>query len=325
MFKIVKPGLKATIQDMGRYGYYHLGVPPSGAADKFSFQLGNLLLGNPVDVAALEITLLGPEIEVRKNTVINITGAPIVVFINSREVPMWENIEVKKGDIISFEYKKNSGGVFTFICVSGGISHPKVLGSRSTYLLGDFDGYLSKKLEAGDEIMLSETLPGAFKLVGRSLKESDIPSFPNDIDVHAVMGLTSSRITDTGIRNFLTNEWKVDIESNRVAYRLKGPTIDYADYNPPFGSGGSYANVVDMAYPIGAILLPNPEEVIVLLNDGTGGGGFVSMGTVISPDLDLLAQARPFSTLRFHAVTVEQALHRRLERKKKLKDIQENL
>jgi biotin-dependent carboxylase-like uncharacterized protein len=324
LFKILEPGLKTTIQDMGRYGYYHLGVPPSGAADKYSFQLGNLLLGNQVDAAALEITLLGPKIEIQKHTVINITGAPTNVKRNGVAIPMWENIEVQEGDTLTFEYLKESASVYTYICVSGGILSPHILDSQSTFELSDFEGLLSKKLGAGVKVAIKEPLPGVFKSVGRKLEPSFIPSFSKDINLRAVMGLTSDRIDDSGIRGFLNNEWTVQIESNRVACRLKGAVIHYKDYEPPFGSGSSFANVVDIAYPIGSIIVPNSEEIIVLLNDATGGGGFVSLGTVISTDLDKLSQAAPFSTLRFHAVTVNQAIQYRLEYQKRITKIIES-
>ncbi|MBM7649821.1 biotin-dependent carboxylase-like uncharacterized protein [Bacillus ectoiniformans] len=323
MFKVIDPGLQTTIQDQGRYGYYHLGVPPAGAADKYSYQLGNLLLGNPIEAAAIEMTILGPVIEVLKDTVIVVTGAPILCYLNGDPMAMWTNIRVRKGDYLMFKPQKKSTGVYSYLCVSGGINIQKILGSRSAYLLSDFDGFLSKKLEKDDVIVSSEPLPGVFKLVGRTLDQSHIPNFSKHLDVRVVMGLSSDRITDAGITNFLTHEWTVQNESNRVASRLKGADIPYNDCEPSFGSGHNIGNVVDMAYPIGAILVPNSEEVICLLNDATGGGGFVTMGTVISSDLDKISQAMPFSKIRFHAVTVKKAIEYRLARKKEVAKLYE--
>ncbi|MDM5340606.1 biotin-dependent carboxyltransferase family protein [Fictibacillus enclensis] len=325
MFKIIKPGLKTTIQDNGRYGFYHLGVPPSGASDKFSYEIGNMLLGNPLDSAAFEVTLLGPVIEIYKSTVIAVTGAPAKVLLNQKEIPMWEAVKVVEGDLLEFSYHSSKTGVYTYLCVSGGFSLPKILGSRSAYLLSDFEGYLGRKLVSGDEIAVSEPLPGAFKRVGKSLADTYIPAFLNHVDVQAVMGLTSDLITDQGVTGCLNSEWTIQMESDRVALRLKGAIVPSKESPPPFGSGGGFASVVDMAYPIGAILVPNDEEIIVLLNDATSGGGFISLGTVISPDLDLIAQARPLTTIRFHAITIDQALAERKERKKKMSKIAEML
>ncbi|MDN4523904.1 biotin-dependent carboxyltransferase family protein [Fictibacillus fluitans] len=325
MFNIIKPGLKTTIQDNGRYGFYHLGVPPSGAADKFSYRIGNILLGNPLDSAALEMTLLGPVIEVEKSTVISVTGAPARVLLNQKEIPMWETVKVVEGDLLEFSYHSSKAGVYTYLCVSGGFSLPEVLGSRSAYLLSDFEGYLGRRLAAGDEVAVSEPLPGAFKRAGISLPDMHIPAFSNHVNVRAVMGLTSDLITDEGVTGCLNSEWTTQMESDRVALRMKGAIVPSEEFPPPFGSGGGFASVVDMAYPIGAILVPNEEEIIVLLNDATSGGGFISLGTVISMDLDLIAQARPLTTIRFHAVTIDQALVARRERKKKLALISEML
>ncbi|WP_311775194.1 biotin-dependent carboxyltransferase family protein [Alkalihalobacillus sp. TS-13] len=322
---MIEPGFIATIQDGGRNGYYHLGVPPCGAADKLSFQIGNLLLGNPPFSAGLEITLAGPTVVFEKSTVITVTGAPANVTLNGKQMAMWEVFKVKKGDALSISYSTEAIGVFTYMCVSGGITVPEILGSRSTYTLGDFGGFLSRKLENGDAVPISEPLPGAFNRVGKSVENPYIPSFSNKVDVHAVMGVSGNEISDEGITKFLNNEWEVKLESNRVAYRFDGETIPYKDYEPPFGSGNSAGGVVDFAYPIGAILVPNTEEVILLLNDATVGGGFVMAGTVISPDLSYLAQARPGSSVRFHAVTVQQATQLRLEQKKQLNDLVEQL
>ncbi|WP_243291750.1 biotin-dependent carboxyltransferase family protein [Bacillus sp. FJAT-47783] len=323
MFEVLDGGFHTSIQDMGRYGYYHLGVPPSGASDKYSFQLGNLLLGNPVDSAALEVMLLGPKIQFHKRTVIVVTGAPADVYLNNHLIPMWETVAVKEGDILAFSSTKD--GVCTYLCISGGITIPKMLGSRSAYVFSEFEGLLGRKVKEGDVIEYSEPLPGVFKHVGKHIPLDKIPHFQRNVDVRVVMGLTSERVSDYGVKSFLNHEWEVLMESNRVAYRLKGAVIDYNHFEPPFGSGKSSANIVDIAYPIGSILVPNNEEIIVLLNDATGGGGYVTIGTVISPDLSILSQARPKSVIRFHAVTVNQAIQIRINKQIQIKKMVEEL
>lgn len=316
MLRLVEPGLFTTVQDLGRNGFYHLGIPPSGAADKYSFQLGNLLLGNPVHYAGLEMTLLGPKIEFAKRTVINITGAPAVAFLNHRQIPMWENVEVQPGDILSFKFSQK--GVRSYLCVSGGIQVPEVMGSRSTFITSQMGGLAGRKLKAGDVLEIGEPLPGVSKQVGRRVPPEFIPEFHQDINVRIVLGWASYRLSDEGVRSFLNGEWTVSTESNRLAYRFKGTTLRYGDFETPFGAGSGFSNVVDTAYPIGGILVTNSEEIIVLLSDATTGGGFMTIGTVISPDLDLVSQMRPNTTVRFVAVTVNQAVAARLEKKKRI-------
>lgn len=323
MLRILEPGLQTTVQDLGRHGNYHYGVPPSGAADKYSFMAGNLLLGNPLEFAGLEMTLLGPKVEFEKETVISITGAPMEPCLNHKPIPMWENVKVQAGDILHFSKAKQ--GVKTYLCISGGIQVPEVLGSRSTYMYSQLGSFQGRKLMAGDCVPIGEPLPGVFKQIGKAVSTAFLPDLSKSNELRVVMGLASSLISDEGVKSFLNSEWKVSTESNRVAYRFKGGSIGFRNTETPFGAGNRSANVVDMIYPIGVILVPNEEEIIVLLHDATTGGGFVTIGTVITPDLDKIAQSRPLTTSRFLAVTMDQAIEARKERQKKLHDLAEIL
>lgn len=316
MIEVINPGIWTTVQDMGRLGKYHLGVPPSGAADKYSFMIGNLLVGNPFQYAALEMTLIGGEYIFHKNTLIALTGAPMEAYLNDQLLPFWETHQVKTGDLLTI--KSCSNGVKSYLCVSGGINVPDVLGGKSTYELSKIGGFHGRKLRAGDQIPINESLPGAAKQIGKSIPLEFIPEFNDFQDLRVMMGITGYLMNDLALKTFLNSEWTVSHESNRVAYRYKGPAVSFTEQHPPFGAGNSFSNVVDIAYPIGSVLFTNEEELIVLQNDATTGGGFITIGTVISQDLDLIAQSRPFSKCRFTAVTIDQAMHARLERRNKL-------
>lgn len=323
MIEIIEPGLWTTVQDLGRLGNYHLGVPPSGAADKYSFIAGNLLVGNPVDFPGLEMTLFGGKMIFHKNTVIAMTGAPMDAFVNGRLVSFWEAIVVHEGDVLTLNACRD--GVKAFLCVSGGIDVPEVLGSRSTYELSKIGGYKGRKLAKGDKVNINEPLPGVFKQAGKSVPEEFVPGFGRSQEIRVTMGIKGHMISDEGLKAFLNSEWSVSPESNRVAYRYKGAKVSFIEEDPPFGAGSSFTNVVDFAYPIGGIMFPNEEELIVLQNDATTGGGFVTIGTVISQDLDLIAQSRPLSTCRFVSITLDQAIEARKERNEKLARLEEML
>lgn len=321
MIEIIEPGLWSTVQDLGRLGNYHLGVPPSGAADKYSFMAGNLLVGNPVDFAGLEMTLFGGKMIFHKSTVIALTGAPMQAYINGRPVGFWEATAVHEGDVLSLNACRE--GVKAFLCVSGGVDVPEVLGSRSTYELSKIGGFKGRKLEKGDWLQINEPLPGVFKQAGMSVPADFIPLFSRSQEIRVTMGIKGHMISDQGLKAFLNSEWTVSPESNRVAYRYTGTKVSFIEEEPPFGAGNSYTNVVDFAYPIGGIMFPNEEELIVLQNDATTGGGFVTIGTVISQDLDLIAQSRPLSTCRFVAITLDQAIEARKDRNEKLARLEE--
>ncbi len=323
MIRVLKPGLSTTVQDMGRTGYYHLGIPPSGAADKYCFLLGNMLLGNPPQYAALELSILGPQLEFDKKTVIAVTGAPVKVYVNQNLVPMWQNIEINRGDIVAFGYVQP--GVHSYLCVSGGIIVPEIMGSKSTYTQSCLGGYEGRRLQAGDLLAIGEPLPGVARQIGKSIPAEFIPAFSRDVDVRVVLGLASYRINDEGVRAFLNEEWNVSPESSRVAYRFHGPTLHFEPFETPFGAGSGFSNVVDTAYALGGILLTNKQEIIIQLSDATTGGGFMTMGAVISTDLRLISQLRPCATARFRAVTVNQAYQARKENQLKLQQVAELL
>ncbi|GLY08902.1 biotin-dependent carboxyltransferase family protein [Pseudobacillus badius] len=320
MIKIKSPGLWTTVQDMGRVGKYHLGVPPSGAADKYSFIIGNLLVGNPAEFAALEMTLVGGEMEFGKNTIIALTGAPMKAYLNHQLIPFWETIQVKEGDTLTV--KECLKGVKSYLCVSGGIQVDEVFGSKSTYETSKIGGFQGRKLAAGDELAINEPLPGALKQAGKSVPLEFTPSFSSFQELRMTLGLSGYLLSDNGLKEFLNSEWKMSPESNRVAYRYTGAKVSLTQQSPPFGAGHSFSNVVDFAYPIGSIMFPNEEELIVLHNDTATGGGFVTVGTVISQDLDLIAQSRPHSHCRFIAVTIDQAVEARRERREKISKIE---
>lgn len=323
MIEVIDPGFLTTIQDMGRVGQYHLGVPPSGAADKFSFSIGNMLVGNPTDFPAFEMTLIGGEYLFHKDYVIALTGAPMHAFLNGKRVPLWEALHVKAGDLLKID--ACDYGVITYLCISGGIFVPEVLGSKSTYELSKIGGFRGRRLQKFDHVPVNEPLPGAFKQVGKKVPPSYIPTFPSFQEIRATLGLSGYLVSDEGLKSFLNSDWTVSYESNRIAYRFTGAKVSFVEIPPPFGAGNSLSNVVDFAYPIGSIMFMNEEELIVLLNDGTTGGGFVTVGTVISQDLNLIAQLRPKSKCRFISVTIEQALQARKEQNETFLKLQELL
>ncbi|MCM3568649.1 biotin-dependent carboxyltransferase family protein [Neobacillus mesonae] len=322
MIEVIDSGLWTTVQDMGRHGQYHLGVPPSGAADRYSYMIGNLLVGNPENSAGLEMTLIGGEFMFRKNYIIALTGAPMEAYLNNKPISFWEVHQVQEGDRLKLKACKI--GVKSYLCIAGGIDVPDVMGSKSTYELSRIGGYQGRKLQAGDKICINEPLFETSPRVGKSIPAGYIPAFTDFQELRVTMGITGYLMNDMALKTFLNSEWTVSHESDRVAYRYKGPKVSFSEM-PPFGAGNSFSNVVDIAYPIGAVLFTNEEELIVLQKDGTTGGGFITIGTVISQDLDIIAQSRPQSKCRFIAVTIDQAIQARIERRQKLETLYQML
>lgn len=321
--EIIKAGLHTTIQDMGRVGCYHLGIPPSGASDQKSYLFGNALIGNPEGFAALEMKIRGSIIKFSKDTVAVIAGAPANIKVNNKAQKMWKVFKINKGDVL--EVNGIAKGLFTYLCLSGGIKSPSILESQSTCLTSNFSGVIGRTLLPGDLLELADPLPGADRFIDNELIQEALPVFTDKIKVRIVLGITADLISDEGLVSILNDTWSVQTESNEVAYRLKGGKVSYEKIKPPFGSGGELGNIVDIPYPIGAVIVPNDEEIIILLNNGTGGGGFVTVGAIIWSDIGRLTQLRPLSKVEFEAITIEQAMVLRKEEKALLQKVKQSI
>jgi biotin-dependent carboxylase-like uncharacterized protein len=323
MLRILEGGLQTTVQDAGRFSWYHIGMPPSGAMDQFSFRVGNRLVGNGDDAAALEITFAGPTIESTEDAVFTVTGADLPVKVNGRRVPRWVTHQLRAGDRV--ECGEVERGVRAYLCVSGGIAIPPLLGSRSTYLLARFGGVEGRRLQAGDVLPVGESSAESDRLVGRNIPSRFLPELPRDIELRIIMGLCSYRLSEDSIEEFLRAKWEVSTEADRVGYRLRGATFRFKDRTAPFGAGSDPSNVVDVGYPVGSIQVPGGQEAILLMRDAVTAGGYATIGTVIQSDLDLLAQAPPRSNVRFRAISVDDAMRARREYWARIAAIEESL
>jgi biotin-dependent carboxylase-like uncharacterized protein len=304
-----KPGLATSVQDTGRTGYYHLGIPPSGAMDRYSLRCANLLVGNPEDAAGLEITFLGPELAFQDATVVAVTGARLTPRVNGQEMPLDESFTVPAGGVLSFDYLKT--GARAYLAVAGGIDVPIVLGSRSTYGLGALGGYQGRKLAAGDSLPVGAA--GA-AISGRKLPPEFVTETPREVELRVVVGLYDHWLTPESLAAFFDDEWTIASEADRIGYRFKGGRpMQFRPRERPFGAGSDPSNIVDACYPIGSIQIPGGLEPIVLHCDAVSGGGYAMLGTVINADLDRIAQLQPNYKARFVRVDVDQALAARRE------------
>ncbi|MDX1534557.1 MAG: biotin-dependent carboxyltransferase family protein, partial [Thermoplasmata archaeon] len=286
MLEIVQHGLEATVQDIyGRPGYYSYGIPPSGAQDGLSMGLGNLLVGNDKNDAGLEITLLGPRIRFGTDHVVALTGADLSAKVNDEPVARWEALAVKEGDVLAFGPIRS--GCRAYLAVAGGIDVPKVLGSRATYARGEIGGHEGRMLQKGDTLRVGKPLALADDVVGNRVKPDLIPEFTNAWELRVVVGIENYVYTDRGIQTFLEADWMVSSKIDRVGYRYLGPELECVDRKPPHGAGSDPTNVVDSGYPVGSIHTTGTGvEPILLPNDAVSGGGYATIGTVISADLD---------------------------------------
>ena len=308
---VIKPGLSTTVQDLGRPGYYHIGIPTSGGMDMLSLAAANLLVGNTAGDAVLEAVFLGPEIEFTADATVAVTGADMPPKVDGVEQAGWTAFRVNKGQVLSFGFLK--AGARAYIAISGGIDVPVVLGSRSTYTLGALGGFKGRKLEAGDVLPVGA---GKGAAEGRTLAENlrRKPGMPAELRM--LPGLYWHRITEAAGKTFFEDTWKVAPEADRIGYRFKaGRPLEFVDREQPFGAGSDPSNIVDACYPYGSVQVPGGTEPIVLHRDAVSGGGYFMLGTVVSADMDLIGQLQPHTPTRFVKVTMEQAVQARQDRK----------
>ena len=321
MIEVVKPGLSTTVQDAGRTGYYHLGIPPSGALDQYALRAANLLVGNPAGAAALECVYMGPELGFTADAVVAVAGASMVPKVDGEERPLWESFPVSAGEVLSFGYL--TAGARAYIAVSGGIDVPEVLGSRSTYALGALGGYYGRPVAAGDRLPVGISTNDAAP--GRSVPADLRQSHPKDVEVRVVMGLYDHRLTGAGRSAFLDTTWALTPVADRIGFRYSGPELETVPREPPFGAGQDPSNIVDAPYPIGSIQVPGSVEPIILHRDAVSGGGYMMIATVLSGDLDIVAQSAPKTRTRFVEVDLDGALAARSDYRKRSRRLVEAL
>jgi len=299
---IESAGLLTTIQDNGRFGYQRYGMPVSGAMDTFSLHLANALVGNKRDEACLETTLTGPDIVFKDSGAIAVTGADMNPFINGIPVLQYRTIEVKSGDRLSFGGLKN--GFRSYIAFAGGIKVPVVMGSRSTYLRANLGGYDGRALKAGDELPLGDVTG---KIIMKEISREKIPHYRSSQTVQIIPGPEVKLFELEGIRNFLTSEYKVTDQSDRMGYRLLGREI---------GHLSAKADIISAGVSFGTIQIPGNGQPIILMADRQTTGGYTRIANIVSVDLTLLAQLKPGDRIRFREISLENAQELFIEREK---------
>lgn len=292
--EIQEPGLQTTVQDKGRYGYQRYGVPVSGAMDPFALRAANILVGNNDNDAVLELTALGPKLLFKNPTWVAITGANLSPTINRKPISNWETLKIEEDDILAFGPPKD--GMRAYIAIAGGIDVPQIMGSRSTYLKGDFGGFEGRALQAGD--VVSTLSSGDREYIKRRLPtEMSPPNYGETHDLRVIMGPQESYFTTKGVSTFLESTYTVSMDSDRMGYRLDGPSIEHVDS----------ADIISDGTPFGTVQIPGDGTPIILLADRGISGGYTKIATVISADIGKLGQAMPGNKLNFESVSLEEA------------------
>ena len=306
--RIVTGGLQTTVQDLGRIGQQRSGIPVCGAMDRLALRIGNMLVGNDDDAAALEASLIGPAITFEQTTLIALTGGDLEATINGTNVPAWHTISVPAGATLRSAQPRL--GCRSYVAVAGGIDVPRVFGSRSTYLRAQFGGYEGRALRSGDVLVPGLPSPksvriadalrasGAAAVTARwSVSESLRPRYSDDPVVRLIAGSHYELLDDESRDRLGAGTFRISSSSDRMGYRLSGVTLSLREPVELLSEGVAF----------GTVQLPPGGEPIVLMADHQTTGGYPRLGEVASIDLPLVAQLKPGDRLRFRLVSVDEA------------------
>ena len=290
-----------TVQDLGRFGARHYGVSTSGVMDPVAFAVGNVLLGNPDNAAAIEVQTFPFVVRFLADTSFAVTGADTAATLDEREVPPWWSATAQRGQTLTL--RPPASGARAYLALSGGIDVPVILGSRSTHLRSEFGGFGGRSLEQGDVLRTldGESSPAPWKSGGLGVVP---PAFALPVTTGRVLPVRVLRAGEYDLfsaemqERFGATEWKITHQSDRGGYRLSGQPLKLA------------APVEMRSYGLvaGIVQVPPSGQPIIQLSDANTAGGYPKIATVIEADLWRLGQARLGSFIRFEEVTYEAAV-----------------
>jgi len=314
---VIAPGVQTTVQDLaGRPGLWDVGVPPSGAADELTFALVNAAVGNPDSAAGLECVLTGPVLTCDEDRLICVGGAVHAATVDGLRIRPGIVIRWPAGSVLDIG-PLDGPGMRGYVAIQGGLDVPRVLGSRSTFILGGFGGHDGKPLAADDLLPLGrqENLLTPLSV--------ELPAMSDSWQVRVIPGPHGApeHLTTEGVEALFATTWTVDHRSDRTGIRLIGPTPGWARTDG--GEAGLHpSNVHDSAYPVGGIMLSGDTPVIVG-KDGPSLGGFVVPAVVIEADRWMLGQLRAGDSVELVPVTLEVATEAIEQRRRWLTDLRQ--
>ncbi|MEE1930096.1 biotin-dependent carboxyltransferase family protein [Streptomyces sp. TRM 70351] len=297
--EVVRAGALTTVQDLGRPGHAHLGVPPSGALDAPAHRLANRLLGNPRTAATLETTLNGCAVRARVPAVAVVTGAPCPVTADGRPAPWGVPFRLAPGAVL--DVGAATHGLRSYLGFAGGVAAEPVLGSRATDLLS---GLGPPPLRDGDVLPLGPgpcatspraTGPGATDAVRPPAAVDAAPwaAPPDELVLPLVPGPRADWFIPDAPRVLAAGGYRVSAASNRVGLRLDGPVLERA-------RGGELPSE---GVVLGAVQVPSEGRPLVFLADHPVTGGYPVIGVVPERALAAAAQAPPGTPVRFTPTT----------------------
>lgn len=284
----IAPTPFVTSQDRGRVGWQRFGVSRCGAMDIEGLAIANALVGNAPDTAALEFAYAGGEWELAATSCrIAVAGGRFPIFVDDEPAPAFTTITLTRGQTLRIGGAPDA--VWGYLAVAGGFDLPRQLGSLATHCRSGVGG-LGRPIRAGDALPLAAEWVRAAP--ERSIRE---PPLPREAPLRVMLGPQDDYFSPAAVETFLSADYKVTHQMDRLGYRLEGPVLAHAK---------GY-NIISDGYVPGAVQVPGSGEPIVLLQDAQPPGGYPKIATIITADLARLAQCRPGRTVHFEPIGIE--------------------
>ncbi|MTE25429.1 biotin-dependent carboxyltransferase family protein [Winogradskyella ouciana] len=269
MLKVLKPGFYSTIQDFGRFGFRNYGVPVSGFMDAYSAQFANLLLGNDMDSALIEMTMIGGEFQFTKPTTMVISGAVMNTKLNNSLVKQNEVIGVEKNDIISFG--KTKTGFRTYLAIKDGFKTNEVLESQSQYSpITEFN-----TISKGDTLEYV-SYDSSYNASKASVKFDDSVVLSDILEVYK--GPEFNKLSTELKTQLINSELKVSKYNNRMAYQLE-PLLK-----------NNLESILTSPVLQGTVQLTPKGNLIVLMRDCQTTGGYPRVLQLTEKSINVLSQ-----------------------------------
>jgi len=283
VIEILNGGTQTTVQDGGRGGLRHLGIPASGAADKLSFALANWMAGNRWNAPALECALGGLHVKFTADTTIALAGAEMWAQVNGMNVKNFSAIPVHRGDIMTLSYPRD--GCRAYMAIAGGLKLPRFMGSSATYLPAQIGGIKGRALKTGDIIPVSNRPSAA----PRKIPQGYTPKLSRHVVLRARMAPEWEGLSLPSQRYLFVSPFIATSATNRMGSRLRGDKITMK------------APVSMTSSPLlpGTLQIPPDGQPILALTDAHCTGGYPRVLQVIQADLWLLGQIAPNSQVSF--------------------------
>ncbi|MEN3337315.1 MAG: antagonist of KipI [Acidobacteriota bacterium] len=287
---VLRSGMLTTVQDLGRWGHQSSGVPVAGPMDLYSHRLANRLVGNGDRSAALEVTIVGPELRASGHVLCAVAGAEFPLQVNGKSADTRSAFEVPDGAILRFGAR--AAGARATLAVRGGFDVPATFGSQATSIVSRMGPFGGRALLPDDELRVG-TGPVVHVEAGA---RAALPS--GGARLRVLMGPHDVRFPDAAVRRLLESRFVITPDSNRMGYRLDGPIVP----------GGAEPGMLSDATPFGSLQVTGSGQPILLMADRPATGGYPRIATVISADLPIAGQLAPGDWIEFVACSRPEAI-----------------